>query len=141
MPQCKTLKITDQQQQQIYQLCSFSIEFYIIMKKSFLHLNCPLQVVIFMRKCLNFSPATFLNKRLWHRCFPVNLVKFLRTSFYRTPLVAAPGNQTEIFLIFLLTFISLFSLIVYLVRFNTNNKRHFLTYMLTRVSISTFFIL
>ena len=29
---------------------------------------------------------------------------------------------------------SLFSLIVYLVRFNTNNKRHFLTYMLTRVS-------
>ena len=33
---------------------------------------------------------------------------------------------------------SLFSLVVYLVRFNTNNKRHFLTYMLTRVSISTF---
>ena len=33
---------------------------------------------------------------------------------------------------------SLFSLIVYLVRFNTNKKRHFLTYMLTRVSISTF---
>ena len=140
MPECKTLKITDQQQQQIYQLCSFSIEFYIIMKKSFLHLNCPLQVVIFMRKCLNFRSATFLNKRLWHRCFPVNLVKFLRTSFYRTPLVAASGNQAEIFLIFLLTFISLFSLIVYLVWFNTNNKRHFLTYMLTRVFISTFFI-
>ena len=32
----------------------------------------------------------------------------------------------------------LFSLIVYLVRFNTNNKRHFLTYILTRLPISTF---
>ena len=25
-------------------------------------------------------------KRLWHRCFPVNFVKFLRTAFYRTRL-------------------------------------------------------
>ena len=43
-------------------------------------------------------------------------------------------NQAKIFLIFFLPFTSLFSLIVYLVRFNSNNKRHFLTYMLTRVS-------
>ena len=26
-------------------------------------------------------PATLLKKRLWHRCFPVNIAKFLRTSF------------------------------------------------------------
>ena len=26
-------------------------------------------------------PSTLLNKRLWHRCFPVNFVKFLRTPF------------------------------------------------------------
>ena len=26
--------------------------------------------------------ATLLKKRLWHRCFPVNFVKFLRTPFY-----------------------------------------------------------
>ena len=26
-------------------------------------------------------PATLLKKRLWHRCFPVNLAKFLRTPF------------------------------------------------------------
>ena len=26
--------------------------------------------------------ATLLKKRLWYRCFPVNLVKFLRTPFY-----------------------------------------------------------
>ena len=25
--------------------------------------------------------ATFLEKRLWHRCFPVNFAKFLRTPF------------------------------------------------------------
>ena len=26
-------------------------------------------------------PATLLKKRLWHRCFPVNFAKFLRTPF------------------------------------------------------------
>ena len=28
------------------------------------------------------SPTTLLKKRLWHRCFPVNFVKFLRTPFF-----------------------------------------------------------
>ena len=27
------------------------------------------------------TPATLLKKRIWHRCFPVNFVKFLRTPF------------------------------------------------------------
>ena len=35
--------------------------------------------------------TTLLKKRLWHRCFPVNFVKFLRTPFYRTAPVAAFG--------------------------------------------------
>ena len=26
--------------------------------------------------------SLFLKKRLWHRCFPVNFVKFLRTPFF-----------------------------------------------------------
>ena len=26
--------------------------------------------------------ATLLKKRLWHRCFPVNFAKFLRTTFF-----------------------------------------------------------
>ena len=26
-------------------------------------------------------PATLLKNRLWHRCFPVNFTKFLRTPF------------------------------------------------------------
>ena len=32
-----------------------------------------------MSQCLR--PATLLKKRLWHRCFPANLTKFLRTLF------------------------------------------------------------
>ena len=35
----------------------------------------------------SLRPATLLKKRLWHRCFPVSFVKFLR--LHRTPLVAA----------------------------------------------------
>ena len=27
-------------------------------------------------------PATLLKKKLWHKCFPVNYVKFLRTPFF-----------------------------------------------------------
>ena len=30
---------------------------------------------------LQAPPATLLKKRLWHRCFPVNFPKFLRTPF------------------------------------------------------------
>ena len=29
-----------------------------------------------------FLPATLLKKRPWHRCFPVNFAKFLRTTFF-----------------------------------------------------------
>ena len=43
----------------------------------------------FTGKPLCLKPATLLKKRLWHRFFPVNFAKFLRTYFYRTPLVAA----------------------------------------------------
>ena len=31
-------------------------------------------------------PETLLKKGLWHRCFPVNFVEFLRTPFNGTPL-------------------------------------------------------
>ena len=29
-----------------------------------------------------FRAATLLKKRLWHRCFPVNFVEFVRTTFF-----------------------------------------------------------
>ena len=33
-------------------------------------------------KIAGLRPATLLKKILWHRCFPVNFVKFLRTPFF-----------------------------------------------------------
>ena len=42
-------------------------------------------------------------------------------------------KSPEIFSMFFLTFTFLFSLILYLVKFNTNNKPHFLTCVLIRV--------
>ena len=32
-------------------------------------------------KFIGLRPANLLKKRLWHRCFPVNFTKFLRTPF------------------------------------------------------------
>ena len=44
---------------------------------------------LFFNKFEGLMPATLLKKRLWHMCFPINFVKFLRTPFlHRTPLVA-----------------------------------------------------
>ena len=36
---------------------------------------------LFFYKAEGLRPATLLRKRVWHRCFPVNFVKFLRTPF------------------------------------------------------------
>ena len=36
---------------------------------------------LFFNKVAGLRPATLLKKRLWHRCFPVNFAKILRTSF------------------------------------------------------------
>ena len=38
--------------------------------------------VSFFNKVAGLKPATLLKKRLWHRCFPMNAVKFLRTPFH-----------------------------------------------------------
>ena len=40
---------------------------------------------------LGIRSVTLLKKRLRHRVFPVNFVKFSRTPFFRTPLAAASG--------------------------------------------------
>ena len=44
---------------------------------------------LFLNKVVGPRPATLLRKRLWQRCFPVELAKFLRTLFYRTLPTAA----------------------------------------------------
>ena len=36
---------------------------------------------LFFNKVAGPRPVTLLKKRLWHRCYPVNFVKFLRTPF------------------------------------------------------------
>ena len=36
---------------------------------------------LFFNKVAGLRPATLLEKRLWHWCFPVNFAKFLRTPF------------------------------------------------------------
>ena len=37
---------------------------------------------LFFNKVAGLRPATLLKNRLWHRCFPVNFAKFLRTLFF-----------------------------------------------------------
>ena len=43
---------------------------------------------LFFNKVASIRHATLLRKSLWHRCFPVNFAKFLKTFFYRTSLDA-----------------------------------------------------
>ena len=42
--------------------------------------------------CRAFRPATLLKKRFQHKCYPENIVKFLKKAFYRAPLVAASNR-------------------------------------------------
>ena len=58
----------------------------VLWKKVFLEISqnsqentCPR--VSFFNKVVGLRPAILLNKRVWHRCFPVKFVKFLRTPF------------------------------------------------------------
>ena len=43
----------------------------------------------FFNKVPGLRPAILLKKRLWHRYFPMNFVRFLTTPFLLTPLVVA----------------------------------------------------
>ena len=40
---------------------------------------------LFCNKVAGLTLQLYKKKRLWHRCFPVNFAKFLRTPFLRTP--------------------------------------------------------
>ena len=41
-----------------------------------------LRQILFFNKVAGLRPATLLQKSLWHRYFPVNFVKFLRTPIF-----------------------------------------------------------
>ena len=45
-------------------------------------------VGVSFNKIAVLKACNFIKKKLQHRCFPVNIAKFLRTAFYRTPLLA-----------------------------------------------------
>ena len=49
------------------------------------------QSVVFS-KVAGLKPATLLKKRLWHRCFPVNFEKSLRTPFLQNTSVGFIWN-------------------------------------------------
>ena len=46
-----------------------------------IHRKTPLSEV-FLNKIAGLRPATLLKKRFWHRYFPVNFTRFLRTPFF-----------------------------------------------------------
>ena len=57
------------------------------------HQMCPIKKGVVLRsftkltrKHLWQSLFFLLKRRLWHKCFPVNFAKFLKTPFYRTTL-------------------------------------------------------
>ena len=77
----------------------YCLAFLLLFRSSFLEVFCKKGVFrnfakftgkhlcqsLFFNKVAGW-PATFLKKRFWHRCFPVNFAKFLKTHhFYRTP--------------------------------------------------------
>ena len=39
------------------------------------------------------KPAILLKERLWYKCFSINFAKFLRTPFFRTPVVATSARK------------------------------------------------
>ena len=45
--------------------------------------NCAKFTGKHLCQSLFFRSATLLKKRLWHRCFPANFAKFLRTPFFK----------------------------------------------------------
>ena len=62
--------------------------------------------IFFKKISKNFCLTTLLKKRLWHRCFPVNFAKFLRTPFLteqlRWLLLVTIIAKTNLFLVTML---------------------------------------
>ena len=57
-------------------LLFFKVSYYFLQHSMFKIIRYV--VIVF---ALSLMPAILSKKRLWHRCFPVNFVKFLRTPF------------------------------------------------------------
>ena len=78
---------------------------------------------LFLNKVAGLRPAILIKKRLWHRCFPVNFAKFLKTtSFDRTPSVTTSDYKRV-------------SSMMEYIEFHT----YFITYFVTMLSFWRFF--
>ena len=51
---------------------------------------------LFSNEIAGLRSAIILKKRLWHRCFPANFLKLLRTPFYSIPLGDCFCKQTSL---------------------------------------------
>ena len=49
----------------------------------------------FFNKVAGLRPTTLLKKRLWHRCFPVNFVKFVRTPCFTEHLWTTASESSK----------------------------------------------
>ena len=49
--------------------------------------------ILFVNEVAGLRPASLLKERLWHRCFPVDFVRFLRTPFYIEHLLVAASAK------------------------------------------------
>ena len=81
---------------------------------------------LFFNKVAGLRPATLLKKSLWHRCFPLNFVKFLRTPFLQ--------NTSGRVLLQLLLLIKIFGAL-------SNNSRNLNTSCRNAHTVSTLFLL
>ena len=52
---------------------------------------------LLFNKVADLRPATLLKKRLYHRCFPVNFAKFLRTLFFAEHLQTSASDNAPIY--------------------------------------------
>ena len=72
--------------------------------------QCFFACTIFLWESASLDSATLLKKRLWHRCFPLNLAKLLRTPFFTEHLRANASilgrNRSRSQMILLITFLS-----------------------------------
>ena len=55
--------------------------------------------ILFFNKVAGLSPAILLKTSLWHRCFPVNFTKFLKTVFTENLQTTASANVLIEFMI------------------------------------------
>ena len=117
---------------------------YIIILKSFDSTESRIfgvTLVLFLVKDFAEVPLPQKNNSYW--CIRKQFHAGYTVFFIRKPFFCLSLSFLNIILeirlwfsqCFLKTFISLFTLIVHLVRLNTNNKRYFLTYMLTLMQL------